>query len=97
LKNKRNKTPTELLSDFLGERVSVVTSTFIPYEREDGAVFETPIVREGVLLDFDENSLLIKPISTEPPRLISRHSVVEIELVDLLEEAMKDPAKETSH
>lgn len=84
----------ELLLDFLGEAVSVVTdaTSDMLHETSEGLEpLSITYVAEGVLLDYDDDFLLLgDERNITPPELVNRNRVVSVKLTDKLESVLKD-------
>lgn len=84
---------TDLLQDFLGDEVSVLTDMKSAVETPDGNVAEIPLIIEGIILDYDEEYLLIGSTESSTPELIHRDHIVNIKIIDHVLEELRDPSR----
>ena len=79
----------DLLKEFLGEAVSILTGTKGLVETAAGELAEAPFTIEGMLTDYDDKFILLtSPIN--PPELVKITKIVSIRLLDEPEDSFPD-------
>lgn len=72
----------QLLNDFLAEEVTIVIDLYSTAATADGEMVEIPLVKTGLLVDFDDTFVLIAATPHSPPELIGRGHIIAISLSD---------------
>lgn len=93
-KQNKGQTIMNLLDEFIGEYVNIVTKMKVPMSNGEGDTIEMLLTFEGTFVSYDDEYILIEPES-EPIKLICRNEVGAIEVIDETASVMTDPSKPT--
>ena len=88
-----SKDTRELLDDFIGEEVSIITDMRSVVQTENGEMAEIPYVIEGNFLDYDGEYLLVGSDEDAAPELINKARIISVKLISKTAEIMHDPNK----
>jgi hypothetical protein len=72
----------ELLDDFIGEQVVIITDIKSVATTADGEMVEVPLVLEGMFVDYDSTFLLISYDQHTSPELIRKECVLSVKLAE---------------
>jgi hypothetical protein len=72
----------ELLDDFVGEEVLIITDIKTVASTADGEMVEVPLVLEGLFVDYDATFLLISYDQHSSPELIRKECVLSVKLAE---------------
>lgn len=84
-----SKEKHDLLKEFLGEAVSILTETRGLVETSGGDLAEASFTVEGMLTDYDDSFILLTT-PAGPPELVKITKIVSIRLLDEPEDAFPD-------
>ena len=81
----------DVLREFLGEDVVVLTTTLTATTSAEGELLELPVIVEGNLVDYSEDWVLVALPGSGRPKAVNRDHVVSIELYDETMDSLLDP------